>query len=249
MSLFTEMKFLLDNRFAPTTLGFGFLQAGWTGTTKSFESWLSEIGILLEKKSLSAPLPTLLSQLEPLRPSKDKDLLVKTKGEWIAYFGNGILGSDADPVISYLAKRLRCLGVTFNCIPDRRKARLVHRARETYGSVCFQMFGPEEENGNNSIRLICAARDGARWIFESRGLLQPFEEPRYYENKKVADRFPPELLERYLLALGIAAFEQQFYKPMGFLLTRDTRDYRNPKVLKPHSYSELQSEMRWDIPD
>lgn len=243
------MKFLLQNKFAPTTLGFGFLQCDWDQAKHSFELWLSQLGRLLDVGSLQGSLDSMLQMLEPLRPSKDKDLLTRTKNKWVAYFGNGAFGSDADPVISHLATRIRCVGVTFKCIPDRRKARLMHHARESYGSVCLQIFGPEEKNYSNSVRTICAARDGARWVFENRGEMQPFEDPSFYGMAKIADRFPPELLDRYLQALGIDAFDEQFYEQDGLLLTRDTRDYHNPKVLKPYTFAEIQLKMRLDIPE
>jgi hypothetical protein len=53
--------------------------------------------------------------------------------------------------------------------------------------------------------------DGGRWIFETDGEMQAFEEPENYQAKRIRDRFTIKMLERYCRALGIEPFEISFY--------------------------------------
>lgn len=53
--------------------------------------------------------------------------------------------------------------------------------------------------------MIVAMDDGGRWSFETSGDPLPFERLDAYERPRKRDRFPPELLHEYLLALGAPA--------------------------------------------
>ena len=53
--------------------------------------------------------------------------------------------------------------------------------------------------------------DGGRWRFDAVGPQQPFETTQPYQNRRVRERFPFSLLRDYLAALGLDAFNPDFY--------------------------------------
>ena len=65
-----------------------------------------------------------------------------------------------------------------------------------------------------------ALHDGDRWRFDMVGEPLPFEDVERYRARRVRDRFPHDLLDRYLQELGVSVFDADFYMPEGraFLL-------------------------------
>ena len=86
-------------------------------------------------------------------------------------------------------------------------------SRGRYGSVQFGLSGPDGEPPGNAIRVIYAANDGGPWEFGQFGEPLPFEETERYQARRVRDRFTMEMLRDYLQALGIRAFEADYYLP------------------------------------
>jgi hypothetical protein len=84
----------------------------------------------------------------------------------------------------------------------------------------FELYGPRQTEFLNYIRSVAAANDGGRWRFEAAGEEQTFEEIGAYSTRAIPDRFTVEMLDRYLGALGIHAFDERFYKPIGLLVER-----------------------------
>jgi hypothetical protein len=259
------MKFLLERRFAPTTLGFGFIRAAHDDVKATVTKWRSELREHFQGKwnhqtdLLNGSLAEMLSHLEPLTSTCSRELWVSTSGgSWTAYFGNTKNGTDADPVISYLAGRLKCKGMTFNCVPDRSTAELA-QARKTYGSTMFRVFNGEgaktmENTGsalvpmfeNVQARSVGVANDGGDWVFINSGEPLAFEKLAFYEKSRLIDRFTPDLLEEYCRELGIQVFDEDFYGPRGLLIVRDISSF--PKhVQERRTYAQLHSEMRWDL--
>jgi len=67
----------------------------------------------------------------------------------------------------------------------------------------------------NAVRSISAMNDGGKWSFDTFGEVLPFEESEPYQAKRIKDRFTPEMLDRYLKAMGIHAFDEAFYDSPG----------------------------------
>ena len=65
------------------------------------------------------------------------------------------------------------------------------------------------------VRTVNAVNDGGQWVFHEFGDIQPFEETDKYSTKRVKDRFTFDMLKRYLIHLGIDAFNEDFYLPSG----------------------------------
>jgi hypothetical protein len=133
-------------------------------------------------------------------------LIVPTAGPWTAYFDNGWRGPDAFPPMSYLAKRLGTRGLRVVAVPP---------TEGRYSASIFELYGPEDREWLNFERAVSAMKDGDRWRFSVSGEPLPFEDLDRYSARRVRDRFPHELLDRYLQALGIRAFDETFYMPDG----------------------------------
>lgn len=56
-------------------------------------------------------------------------------------------------------------------------------------------------------RVVAARSNDGRWSFDNDGEPFPFEELDRYSARRIRDRFTPEMLERYLLALGVPMLE------------------------------------------
>jgi len=66
------------------------------------------------------------------------------------------------------------------------------------------------ENGHER-RLIRAMRDDPRWKFFAQGTAMDFEEASAYSSRRVRDRFTPDMLYRYLAALGWSPCDDTFW--------------------------------------
>jgi hypothetical protein len=133
-------------------------------------------------------------------------LFVPTAGPWTAYLDNGWRGTDAFPRMSYLATRLKTRGLRVVAVPA---------VQGRHPASIFELYGPEKREWLNFERAISAMKDGDRWRFSASGVPLPFEELERYAARRIRDRFPHELLDRYLQELGIRAFDERFYMPDG----------------------------------
>ena len=70
-------------------------------------------------------------------------------------------------------------------------------------------------------RKIELGYDG-RWEFNTYGDPLPFEQVDIYNARRKRDRFSPEIVEEYCLALGIRINDENFYGPKGYYLHEDT---------------------------
>lgn len=91
-----------------------------------------------------------------------------------------------------------------------------HRWLPSTEPVVIQLAGEERViRSGRTARGIEASDDGGRWVFDAYGTPLPFERPEFYGARRVRDRFPFELLREYLLALGVDAFNAEWYLPDG----------------------------------
>jgi hypothetical protein len=211
------MRQLLEGQFDPLTFNWGFVESDLGEIASEWTAWLSEIRQKHIATKVGGNLALLLSSLEPLTMPVTRELLVSTMGGWTAYFSNAARGIDASPRVSYMAQRLKCRGVAVTCIPDIPQD--IARGRgPLYGSVQFQLFGPERREFLNYERSIWATNDGGRWQFGSSGEIQPFEQVERYTARRIVDRLTSEMLAEYCEALGIRLFDQSFYGPAATVI-------------------------------
>lgn len=209
-----ELKALLDNRFAPITFRFGFVDCPFPRFSDAFVSWRKKLdakfGTHAEMTHFSAPLDVALLRLEPLTDPQDRYLLAETRSDWSAIFANGLRINDVFSPVSYLAEVLGCRGLEVSCTPDRSAVPTKDIIRP-YGATTFSLYGPQKTDWLNRIRRISAHNEGDHWVFQAEGEIQPYERVEQYKKRKIADRFTPVMLESYCGALGIELFNPGFY--------------------------------------
>jgi hypothetical protein len=162
---------------------------------------------VFDVRNVEGNLEDALHALLPLTMADHPRILfVPTDGPWTAYFDNGWRGTDAFPPMSYLATRLKTRGLRIVAVPP---------GQGRYPASIFELYGPEKREWLNFERAISAMKDGDRWRFNTSGEPLPFEDLERYSARRVRDRFPHELLDRYLQELGIQAFDESCYMPDG----------------------------------
>jgi hypothetical protein len=233
------MRLLYDDALAPLTSAMGFLAADITRVVDGYMTWQTELAegrrpgpngepapprrsflplrFLWRKpiprlRPVAGPLSHALSQVLPLTVlGISRHLFVPTAGPWVAYFNNWVDGTDCSAV-SYMAMRLDCRGIRAVAISEEREAQRQRGRRDA--ATILEIYEGHKTDWLNYARTIAVINDDP-WIFEMSGTEQPFEEPENYTKKRIQDRFTPEMLDRYLRALGIRAFDDSFYLPEG----------------------------------
>ena len=205
---------LLESRYWPTTSQFGFLESDAKRAARNCRNWLSEITshrkISCEISELVAPMSELFDRLAPLTDVEIRRyLFVPTLSPWTAYFDNGSAGAEPARV-SYLSKLLDCRGVNICCQSDTIE-KVLGRELGNYGAVIFELYSAESEHISKLYRTVYSVNDGGRWVFDASGHELPFEDVSAYKARRIRDRFTPEMLQKYLLAIGINAFDEEFY--------------------------------------
>ncbi|ATB39503.1 hypothetical protein CYFUS_004947 [Cystobacter fuscus] len=206
---------LLGDRWAPVTSDMGFLETDVERAARALSSWQGGLwaseGVIVTARPVDGSLEQVLSALLPLSGGeKQRHLFIPTRSAWTAYVDNGYRGTDAVSAMSYLAQVLGCRGMRVGAVP--------HTLREDkgrYGVVALEVYGPRQTDWLNYLRTLYAMNDGGRWVFGQSGEPFPFEKLARYQARKVRDRFTLDILEEYLLHLGLSPFQEDFYLPQG----------------------------------
>ncbi len=98
------MKFLLENTLAPLTFSWGFLDFPMPAVADIIVSWRESHTSVVEALPVSDPLQRVLRHLEPLRISRDRELILATASPWTAYFDNGARMGDPASAVGHLSK-------------------------------------------------------------------------------------------------------------------------------------------------
>lgn len=208
------MKALLNNRFAPVTFTWGFLESSFAQFSETFIQWQDQLeakfGTRMERENFRAPLSESLLALEPLTTPLDRYLLTETQSGWSAIFANGLRVNDVHSPVSYLPTVLGCRGLEIACVPDRSEC-ANKDGLQIWGAVKFALYGPNNTDWLNRIRSISVTNDVSGWEFVAQGEVQPYEQIENYLKRSIIDRFTPEMLESYCAALGIDLFNPDFY--------------------------------------
>lgn len=214
------MNFLFDNKLAPVTSEIGFLEVDHAAAVAAFVSWQKPIqenrGVVLCERLVEGSLNQVLKTLNPLTSvERRRFLFVPTfSTRWVAYFDNGHRGTDATSVISFLAKRIGCMGIRVVAIPDQKEVS-ASGASGQHGATIMEVYGQDDTDFLNYIRSVSVTNDGKKWCFSQAGVPFHFENLSNYKNREVKERFTGELLESYLNDFGISPFNEDFYMPSG----------------------------------
>jgi hypothetical protein len=228
----TPMKALLDNRFAPVTVRWGFIESPLAEVSLAFIRWQGELkakfGTRTEHQSFRSPLFKSFSALEPLTTPQDRYLLTETHSGWSAIFSNGLRVNDVFSPVSHLPALLRCRGLEIACVPDRSD-RAGKEKIQSYGAVKFALNGPNKTDWLNRIRSVTLANDVGGWQFTAEGEVQPYELTENYGKRKMTDRFTPKMPESYC-ASGIDLFNPDFYGEQSLLVHIKRESARGPAM-------------------
>jgi len=208
---------LLGGRFEPITFGFGFIKCPFDKLANAYSEWQGRVTMSFQAWRMRKTLSHALAQLDPVTAPITRDLLIETTSEWTAYLSNGVSGTDAVSFCSYLSGTLRTSGLLIESSPDI----VAPTGKQIcYGSVRFDLYGPEDRGISNLIRGVSATH-AEEWHFSTYGEVQPFEEVANYKARRIRDRFTPDMLDRYCRAVGVRPFAADFYGENCLLATTD----------------------------
>jgi len=204
-----------DDEISLLTLEIGFLRCPVKVATSAFLDWSREIqskrGVELVSERRFGPIRELLGALLPLTTVETRRFLfAPTNSKWTAYFENRYGDGGIPSTISYLSEIIGCRGVRATAVRDTIDA--THRHGQ-YGATILEIYSARPTEFVNTERSIFAANDGGKWKFEAHGKPQEFENLQAYMTRRIKERFTPEMLQKYLNALGIDAYDEKFYRP------------------------------------
>lgn len=213
------MKLLFDDRLAPITSSIGFLETDSLKAVASFVEWQAPLlepeGRKLEVRPVSGPFEALLRDLLPLtNGERRRYLFVPTRGAWTAFLDNGYDGGDVAGPMAVLSENLRCRGIRITAQPNSiRKAGGKHRGR--FGATILEVYAAKRGDRVRAVRSLAVVNDGGSWRFSQSGEPLPGEHLDRYQAPRLRERFTLELLDEYLRAIGVRAFDETFYAPDG----------------------------------
>jgi hypothetical protein len=214
------MNLLLDDRLAPITADYGFVDVALEKLADWFQAWetshQSKRGVAITRRAVRGSLADMLHSLEPLTSvERRRYLFVPTTSSWVAYFDNGWRGADVLS-LSYVARELKCRAARALAVPDTMGTRNDPTKKARFGGYAFALYGPE-----HTLRTISVINDGGKWSFDQSREPLLFEDLDSYRARPIKARFGLEQLDRYLGALGIHAFDEGFFRSEGLLLERE----------------------------
>lgn len=204
------MKTLFDGKYAPITDTIGFIRCSPARAAEFFVGWQRPIqdkrGVSVDAKSIKGNLEASLRRLAPLTSvERRRYLFIPTRSNWTAFLDNGHQGTDAFSPLSYMAEKLSCEAVRATYDPGTRDSSDL--------AVIWELYGPHVVDFSNTVRAVFVADDGNGLIFSESGEVQPYEDVEKYSSRLKRDRFTPQMLDHYLRAVGIEAFDESFYQP------------------------------------
>src|SRR5918998_1825635 len=175
-----------------TTQEVGYLQIGHAQAAGWIQQGLGDGWTITQPAPGWASLDDAIRDLAPSVPLTKHAVL--EVGNWALLLNNGPDGTDVGVMPSRLARDLGRRAIRAVCVGDK-EAEFPGRILEVYGP-----------NGNPPLlceRSIAAAKDGARWVFETSGTPFDFEDESQYLNRLVAKRLTCDLLYEYLRQLRV----------------------------------------------
>jgi hypothetical protein len=213
----------------PVSGSVAFVEAPPEEVAPAWSRWSEELGVALGAGADPRPFPELLAALEPIDGTRE---LVVGGGAWSALF-RGAAGADLESAAGGLGRRLGCRAVFAQVLPN------LYADAEGFNTR-LTLFVPGD--GDNFVRSVGVVR-AERWAFSQVGDPQPWEDPSAYSARRVADRFPPALLHRYLDTLGVPPLDGPGWGPGGIVLTRRAPLPEHPIAL---TIAELHERMYGD---
>ncbi len=213
------MPLLLDDRLAPITSEYGFIEASYSAVARWFHQWDAAIqqplGRTVVERPITGGLERALQLLAPLTaPLRRRFLFMATASAWCGYFDNGARGGDA-AALSHVAMSMGCRAMRIVAVPDSSEG-----GDGRYGAATFELYGPERREFLNYVRSVGVLNDGGRWKFISVGPPLEGENISDYKARRIRDRFSFDQLNACAQLFGVRAFDPTFFGSDGILVER-----------------------------
>ncbi|MHC2186359.1 hypothetical protein ACVLV4_002017 [Rathayibacter agropyri] len=234
---------VLGDRFAPITSRMGFVRAPADAVARAYYEWARESGTVGTITEVAGGLSDSASLMEPLEfGSPHKSLVFGTAhSEWSAFVKNGAQGTDPSGPTAVLGQRLHTDSLYISCIPPcppgDERARL--------GARKFVVHRPALDRTARLaeiIRMVAVIQD-SRWTFHTSGDPLPFEEVSAYTNRRIADRFTPEMLADYCAAYGLRPFDDDFFPGPSYLIERERKISPIARVSPSETFAQAQARL------
>ncbi|AZZ55028.1 hypothetical protein [Rathayibacter iranicus] len=231
---------VLGDRFAPITSDMGFVRAPAAAVARVYREWALEYGRPRTVTEVPGGLADAGPLMQPLEyGSTSKFLVVGTAHpEWSAFVTNGAQGTDPGSPTAVLGQRLNTDSLYISCIPACPRGD--ERAR--LGARMFVVHRPDPSPAAGLaeiIRMVAVIQD-SRWTFHTSGDPLPFEDVSAYMNRRVADRFTPEMLADYCAAYGLRPFDDDFFPGPSYLLERVQKA---KQIAEPETFAQAQARL------
>ncbi|MDF2047030.1 MULTISPECIES: hypothetical protein [Microbacterium] len=239
------MQSLFGDTFYPATKSMGFIRSSPESLVHAYSEWFDRLGHTCRIQVHEAPLRTVMPLLEPLTGDSTRIIVAATRSaEWSAIFDNLATGGDPVSDIAVLTKARRTDGVLVGYSPDERETPDGKLGR--LGARVFRYTeydpGSQRSIAPPTWSIYLARQSGSKWLFEAKGEPLSFEDLNVYEQRRVKDRFTPEMLERYCRELGIDPFDEDFYPGPCYLVEKHV----DPSALGTITTFEEQ-QRKWQI--
>jgi len=185
-------------------------------------------------------LAQLLETLLPMRRgTPSRELYVPTRSTWTAMFSNYYPWPDLSNELNHARLHAGVRGVWITLARDTFGTTKPHGRPGATALVVYD--GPDLFD----CRQIALSRETSRWKFSLNGPPLPFEDLTAYDKPRKTDRFTPAMLRQYLAALGIDAFNPDWYAP-----DRIAKLFHNltptPKPFEQLTLEQAQANLRLD---
>ncbi|WP_052665080.1 hypothetical protein [Nitriliruptor alkaliphilus] len=163
---------------------------------RPFADWLaSDLGPAWEAREVEGRLSELLRQIAP--GGDYTRFLLLPVGTWTCMMSDGPGGTDIGLLPSHAARKVPCRAI---------RAVRAEPGDAPYPATILAVYAPDAvDDSLRCRRVLTAANDGGRWVFDSFGEPFGFEDVGTYEKRRIRDRFTGEMLMKYLVELGAPA--------------------------------------------
>lgn len=178
---------------APATESVGYFEISST----ALADWLiAGLGSAWARRPYPAgTLHELLVAIKPQAPLS-RYLLVRN-GRWTVLLNNAPIGTDLGCLPWRATRDLACRSARATAGAGKYPATIleVYDAGAAHDPLCCR-------------RAIRLANHGGKWVFVEHGERFAFEDHAAYRRRSIRNRFTPEMLGRYLRALGVPADQE-----------------------------------------
>jgi hypothetical protein len=196
--------------FRPPVVAAGFVRLPIGDAVNAYRDFVRRVSWwrIVTRKEVHGTLLECLEHLHPLRQPYTKALFLETAADYTAFIVNDSLMSGCTEHMANIVRETRSFGVHVICEPEDPDGSVSYPMNELQ---IYEFRGADQDIMARSISV--AREDSGRWLFGLYGQPFPFEDPEVYKALRIKDRFPTEVLDRYLQALGIRFFDDSFYLP------------------------------------